>query len=159
MLSSTTSSERRGGVPAGRAVAAERETRFKDRLRVLLVDDNEAMLTRARAVLASYYDVVAVAKDGVTALNAADALHPDVIVLDISMPGLSGLDVALSLRAAGSAAAVVFLTVHDEEDFVIAARNAGGLGYVVKSRLGADLIQAVREASAGRPFVSPTLLH
>jgi DNA-binding NarL/FixJ family response regulator len=159
MLSGTTSSERRGTAPDRRAIAAERGGRVQDRVRVLLVDDNDAMLARARAALSSCCEVIGAVKDGTTALNAAEALHPDVIILDISMPGLSGLDVALSLRAARSTAALVFLTVHDEEDFVIAARNAGALGYVVKSRLATDLIQAVREARAGRPFVSPTLLH
>ena len=159
MPSSSTSSERHGTVPERRAIASERGVRVSDRVRVLLVDDNDAMLTRARAMLSSCCDIVGAVKDGLTALDSVSALNPDVIVLDISMPGLSGLDVALSLRTAGSTAAVVFLTVHDEEDFVIAARNAGGLGYVVKSRLAADLMQAVREASAGRPFVSPTLPH
>jgi DNA-binding NarL/FixJ family response regulator len=85
---------------------------------------------------------------------AADALHPDVIVLDISMPGMSGFDVALRLREARSTAAVVFLTVHDDEEFVLRARAVGGIGYVVKPRLGSDLIRAVRDARAGQPFVS-----
>ena len=125
-------------------------------VRVLLVDDNEAMLARAAAVLKCGCVVVGVVKDGPTALDAAQTLRPDVIVLDISMPGMSGLDVAWSLRKAASTAAVVFLTVHDEEEFVAAARAAGGLGYVVKPRLAADLMIAVREAVAGRPFVSPT---
>jgi DNA-binding NarL/FixJ family response regulator len=123
--------------------------------RVLLVDDNEAMLARARAVLTPGCVVVGSAKDGPAALEAARTLRPDVIVLDISMPGMTGLEVAFYLRKAGSKAALVFLTVHDEEDFVEAARAAGGMGYVVKPRLASDLLQAVREAQAGRPFVSP----
>jgi DNA-binding NarL/FixJ family response regulator len=77
-----------------------------------------------------------------------------VIVLDISMPGMTGFQVAASLRKSGSTAAVVFLTVHDEEEFVLAAKAAGGIGYVVKSRLRTDLIAAVQEARAGRSFVS-----
>ena len=121
-----------------------------------MVDDNEAMLARAAAVLKRGCLVVGAVKDGPMALEAAQSLQPDVIVLDISMPGMSGLDVALSLRKAASTAAVVFLTVHDEEEFVEAARAAGGLGYVVKPRIAADLMVAVREAVAGRPFVSPT---
>jgi DNA-binding NarL/FixJ family response regulator len=75
-------------------------------------------------------------------------------VLDISMPGMSGLEVAATLRQRGSTAALVFLTVHDDEDFVLAAREAGGTGYVVKRRLTFDLLSAVQEASAGRSFVS-----
>ena len=121
-----------------------------ERPRVLLVDDNKAMLSRAAAVLTPGCVVVGAAYDGRTAVEAALALRPDVIVLDISMPGMSGLEVAGALRAAGSQAAVVFLTVHDEEEFRQAAKAAGGVGYVVKPRLVADLIRAVREAHAGR---------
>ena len=134
MLSSTTSSE-----PA----------------RVLLVDDNEVMLNRAAAALRYCCLVVGSVKDSRKALEAALSLKPDVIVLDISMPGMSGLEIASRLREAGSTAALVFLTVHDEEDFILAAKAAGAIGYVVKPRLGSDLTVAVQEARAGRPFVSP----
>ena len=122
---------------------------------MLLVDDNQAMLERAAAALAASCLVVGQVQDGATALAAAAALEPDVIVLDISMPEMSGLEVAARLRAAGSSAAIVFLTVHDDAEFVQAARAAGGIGYVVKPRLGIDLQHAVREARARRPFVSP----
>ncbi len=124
-------------------------------VRVLLVDDNEAVLTRAAAVLTPGCIIVGSAKDGPTALEAAESLQPDVIVLDISMPGMTGLEVASLLRKAHSTAAVVFLTVHDEEEFVHAARAAGGIGYVIKPRIVSDLMKAVQEARAGRPFVSP----
>ena len=87
-------------------------------------------------------------------MRAAEALHPDVIVLDISMPEMTGFELAAKLRHSGSTAALVFLTIHAEEDFVAAARDAGGIGYVVKPRLGTDLMHAVEEARAGRPFVS-----
>ena len=122
--------------------------------RVLLVDDSEIMLTCAKAALRPGCTVVGAVKDGQQALEAARTLHPDVIVLDISMPGMTGLEVASCLRAEGSTAAVVFLTVHDDEDFVVAAKKAGGIGYVVKLRLAADLLVAVEEARAGRSFVS-----
>ena len=122
--------------------------------RVLIVDDNEAILARASAMLSTACLVVGTAKEGRTALDSAAALQPDVIVLDISMPDMSGLEVAAALRAAGSTAAVVFLTVHDEPDFVEAAQSAGALGYVVKPRLASDLLRAVREAREGRMFVS-----
>lgn len=127
--------------------------------RVLLVDDNEAMLARAAAVLTPGCLVVGKASDGRAALEAAMALQPDVIVLDISMPGMSGLELASCLHEAGSTAAVVFLSIYDEEDFVTAATTAGGTGYVVKRRIGSDLMLAVQEAVAGRPFVSPLTDH
>jgi DNA-binding NarL/FixJ family response regulator len=123
--------------------------------RVLLVDDNEALLVRVSAMLSSGCAVVGTVKDGPAALDAARALRPDVIVLDISMPGMTGLEVATCLRREGSTAAVVFLTVHDDEPFILAARAAGGIGYVLKTRLASDLMHAVQEARAGRPFLSP----
>ncbi len=122
--------------------------------RVLLVDDSEAMLARAKTVLSADCVVVGAVKDGLTALEAAKTLRPDVIVLDISMPGMTGLEVAACLREDGVTAAVVFLTVHDDEEFVRAATTAGGTGYVVKMRLATDLTFAVQEARAGRAFVS-----
>ena len=122
--------------------------------RILLVDDNEAMLTRVAAVLTPSHVVVGQVREGRAALEAAIALRPDVIVLDISMPGMSGLEVATCLRQAGSTAALVFLTVHEEEEIVLAARAAGGMAYVVKPRMISDLMIAVGEALAGRQFVS-----
>lgn len=122
--------------------------------RVLLVDDNEAMLARAAAALTPGCRVVAAVTDGPSALQAAGALRPDVIVLDISMPGMTGFEVAARLRETGTNAALVFLTVHDDEEFVLAARAVGAIGYVVKRWLARDLLHAVREARAQRPFVS-----
>jgi DNA-binding NarL/FixJ family response regulator len=130
-------------------------TTSSEPVRVLLVDDNEAMLARVASVLAPECTVVGSATDGPTAIMAALALNPDVVVLDVSMPGMTGLEVAIRLRMSGSSAAVVFLTIHEEEDIVSAAKASGGIGYVVKPRLASDLPVAVREARQGRPFVSP----
>ena len=123
-------------------------------VRVLLVDDSDSMIQRAAAILAPECVIVGTANNGADALDAIGTLRPDVVVLDISMPGLSGLQVASALRHQGSSAAVVFLTVHDDQDFVAAAQEAGGTGYVVKRRLASDLMLAVQEAHAGRSFVS-----
>jgi len=122
--------------------------------RVLLVDDSEAMIARATTVLSPRCEIVGAVKDGPAALEAARMLRPDVVVLDISMPGMTGLEVAACLRQDGITSAGVFLTVHNDEEFVQAAKRAGGTGYVVKLRLASDLMVAVQEARAGRSFVS-----
>ena len=122
--------------------------------RVLLVDDNDTVRARAARVLGKSCEIVGTVEDGPTAIEVAQALQPDVIVLYISMPGMTGFEVAARLRETGSRAAIVFLTVHDDEACVLAAKAAGVLAYVVKSRLGSDLMPAVSEARAGRPFVS-----
>jgi len=123
--------------------------------RVLIVDDNEAILSRVASVLTPYCVVAGVARGGRAALEAAETLQPDVIVLDISMPDMNGLEVARALHDSGSKAAVVFLTVQNEEEIIHAASATGALGYVAKPRLISDLMFAVREARAGRTFHSP----
>jgi CheY-like chemotaxis protein len=129
--------------------------RSPDSPTVLLVDDNVHTLARAKSVLSAGCVVVGSVTSGPAALEAVATLSPDVVVLDISMPGMNGFELAERLRAAGSTAQLVFLTVHEEEELVLAARHAGAIGYVAKRRLGSDLEVAVREARAGRPFQSP----
>jgi len=85
----------------------------------------------------------------------AARLQPDLIVLDISMPGLTGIEAAQELREAKSTAKLIFLTVHERVEFVRACLAEGALGYVVKSRLAVDLLPAIREVLAGRRFISP----
>jgi DNA-binding NarL/FixJ family response regulator len=132
--------------PAGRAPTCP--------VRVLLVDDNDTILGLAASTLASRYVVVGMVRDGRAALDAADVLQPDVIVIDISMPEMNGIEVATRLRARGSTAAVVFLSAYDEEALIQATRDVGGRGYVVKQYLASDLAVAVGEAHAGREFTS-----
>ena len=123
-----------------------------DEVRVLLVDDNLATLARVSTALAPGCVILGAMRNPEAALTAARDLSPDVIVLDISMPGMTGFELATRLRQMGSKSALVFLTVHDDEEFVTAARGVGALGYVEKPRLTIDLLHAVREARAGRPF-------
>jgi DNA-binding NarL/FixJ family response regulator len=106
-------------------------------------------------MLESHFTVVGTVSDGKAAVEAEQKLHPDVVILDISMPVLSGIDAAKQMRKNGSKAIIVFLTVHQDTDILVAARRAGGLGYVVKARLGKDLVIAINDALAGRDFVSP----
>jgi DNA-binding NarL/FixJ family response regulator len=125
--------------------------------RVLLADDHVALLAQTINLLIGSFDVVGSVGNGPDLIKAAAKLDPDVVVLDITMPGFDGIEAARRLQNAGCHAKLVFLTVHDDPDYVHAALQAGGSAYVVKSRLASDLVTAIREALAGRSFVSPTL--
>jgi DNA-binding NarL/FixJ family response regulator len=133
------------------------EQQCVDRIRLVLADDNPAVLGRATGVLGSEFDVVGTAADGQSALDLARRLEPEVLILDISMPALGGIEVAEQLRQEGSPAHMVFLTIHEDPDYAYAAFAAGGLGYVLKARMASDLDRAIRLALAGRRFVSPPL--
>ena len=124
-------------------------------MRVLLADDHDEFLAVAARLLEPDYDVVAKVSDGQAAIDEATRLAPDVLVLDISMPVLGGMEAARQLRSAGAQAKIVFLTVHEDPEFVRSARQAGAEGYVVKSRLVSDLPLALSEVLAGRTYVSP----
>ena len=128
-----------------------------ERPRVLLADDHRAMLALTAEALAGECLVVGSVCDGRELLAEAERLHPDVIVLDITMPRLDGIEAARQLRSSHQPARLVFLTVHEDADFVQAALDAGGLGYVIKTRLASDLLPAIRAALADRPFISPNV--
>lgn len=123
-----------------------------NRPRVLLVDDVPEVVEYCKVLLAAEYDIVGSASSGADAIAAAGKLQPDAIVLDISMPGLSGIEVAKQLRASRCRAVIVFVSADDER--VGEAIQAGGAGYVSKSRVKSDLRTAIKEAMAGRLFVS-----
>ena len=112
------------------------------------------MLDRAVRTLAREFSVVAAVSDAEQLITAEAELHPDVLVIDLSMPGMTGLEAAECLRQRGSHAAVVCMTAYEERDMIEAAWQAGALGYVTKASLGADLVPAVRAALEGRRFVS-----
>jgi len=120
--------------------------------RVLLVDDIPEMLAYSAEILRPNYEIVGTAPDGKSAIAAFERTTPDVVVLDISMPGLNGIEVARRLRGSGCRAAIVFLSA--EMEFVTAALEAGGSGFVRKTLIDSDLPVAIREVLAGRVFVS-----
>ena len=125
--------------------------------RILWADDHVAKLDAVRILLESRYELVATATDGEEALEAIRTLRPDVVVLDISMPKLSGIDVAHRLQSEDDRPAIVFLTVHQDAAVVEAALEAGALGYVVKTPAGKDLLIAIQQALTGERFISPVL--
>ena len=125
------------------------------RKRVLVADDLAPVLTTVAALLReSSFDVVGTVADGAAALEATLTLEPDLVVLDISMPAMSGIEVAEELKRQGNKAKVVFLTVHEDRDILKTCRDAGGLGYVIKVLMDTDLVPAVNEALAGHIFIS-----
>jgi len=125
--------------------------------RVLLADDHEEFLAAVVRHLEPHFEIVRTVGNGRTLLDAAARLAPDVIVLDISMPVMNGVEAARRLRAAGTSAKIVFLTVHADQDYVRAALGTGALGYVLKSELASDLLPCLREALQGRSYVSPAI--
>jgi DNA-binding NarL/FixJ family response regulator len=127
------------------------------RLRVLLADDHIALLERVVGFLKPEYDIVASVNDGNALVEAALSLRPDLVIADISMPGLNGIEAVRQLKSAGSTATVIFLTIHEDPDFVPECFEAGGSAYVVKSRLASDLIPAIRMVLTNHTYVSPTV--
>jgi DNA-binding NarL/FixJ family response regulator len=117
--------------------------------RILLADDHKEIRDKVRRYLETEFNVLDAVENGRELLEAAARLDPDVCLLDISMPVLDGIETAIQLRERGSKAKVIFLTVHEDPDFLQAALKTGASGYVIKRRIASDLQRAVKEALAG----------
>ncbi len=127
------------------------------RLRVLLADDHAIVAEGLARLLPPEFTLVGVATTGAELLDLVAAHRPDIIVADLAMPTLSGLDALRRLRADGDATPFVFLTMHADVTSATRALEAGASGYVLKHAASDELVQAVREAIAGRTFISPAL--
>jgi DNA-binding NarL/FixJ family response regulator len=112
------------------------------------------MLEAEIALLSPHFDVVGTAADGAALVSKAHSLSPDVVVTDISMPILNGIEAMRKIRESWSKAQFVILTVHREKEFVDACMDAGALGYVQKYRMNQDLMPAILAALAGQTYVS-----
>lgn len=128
-----------------------------NRARILSADDHCEMRDQIRVLLEHEFEVLDCVENGQALLEAAAKLNPDVCLLDISMPILNGIETATRLKRSGSTAKIVFLTIHEDLDFVHAALKTGALGYVIKRRMASDLRPAVEEALAGRMFISSSI--
>ena len=126
------------------------------RVRVLLADDNETILARVRMVLGEGFDVVGAVSNGLDAVAAVQRLDPDVLLIDISMPILDGLQAVSRLRN-NPQTKVVFLTVHEDQDFVDAAFAVGASGYVAKADVTTDLVPAISEVLKGQKYLSKSI--
>ncbi len=126
-----------------------------------MADDNSTVLDHVRRMLErdKNYRVVAAISDATEVVQECHQLKPDLIILDISIGGTSGIEIARQLRDSGCSAKIIFLTVHEDVDYVNAAMGAGGAAYVVKSRLNMDLISAIHAVFSNKLFVSPSLLY
>jgi DNA-binding NarL/FixJ family response regulator len=121
--------------------------------RVVVADDHALILSHVSSLLARHFDLVATVTDGQQALDAVRRLDPDVAILDVNMPALDGVQTARELTRSGSRAKVVMLTMHQSDEHVAAALDAGAEGYVLKTRLFSDLEDAIEHVIAGRRFV------
>jgi DNA-binding NarL/FixJ family response regulator len=125
--------------------------------RILLADDQEEMLQTVNLILSDDFAVVGSVENGLLAVDLAMTLSPDVLLLDISMPVVDGIEAAYRLKELGSCARIIFLTVHLDYEFVEAALSVGALGYVLKPCLATDLVPAIWTVLQGNIFVSPSM--
>jgi DNA-binding NarL/FixJ family response regulator len=128
-----------------------------DKIRVVLADDHREVIAKIRGVLGDEFEVVDAVVNGIQAVSAVLALDPDVFVTDISMPLLNGLQAARRIQNANPRVKIIFVTIHEDRDFIAAAFSAGATGYVTKRRLSTDLVLAIQEALKGNSFVSNSM--
>ena len=125
-------------------------------LRLALADDNPEILDIVSQLLTDEFSIVGLFNDGKSVLQQSPQVRPDIFILDVSLGDSSGFDVARTLRSSGSTADILFLTVHEDEEFVKAGFEAGGSAYVIKRRLRSDLLPALHAVANHELFVSNT---
>jgi DNA-binding NarL/FixJ family response regulator len=134
-------------------------SRKAPRKNTVLIADDHAILTEglARLLRDNDFDVVGTVSNGQLLLEEAGRLHPDVIVTDLTMPGLSGLDVLERLKSRGIASKVILLTMHNDADLATIAMRRGASGFLLKESAGEELLEAIRQALRGRVYLTPAL--
>ena len=143
---------------------AEREDErsgAEERIRVLLADDHDILRDGLRALLemASDIAVVGEARTGREAVAEAERLQPDIVLMDITMPELDGVEACRRIHERSPKVRVLFLTMHEADEYFFRALRAGGAGYIIKRTAAADLLAAVRAVAQGNAFLSPSLAH
>jgi DNA-binding NarL/FixJ family response regulator len=132
---------------------------FSRNVTIVVADDNDSFLEHVVAMLEGDFHVVGAVRSAPTAIDQIERLRPDVAILDVSLGEESGIDVAKELRARGYEGKIVFLSIDDDPEFVIAAFIAGGTAYVSKPRMGNDLALAIRTVLQDRSFISNQRPH
>jgi len=125
--------------------------------RILLAEDHAIVIEGLRRVLEPLFEIVGEVEDGRALVAAAGALHPDIIIADISMPLLNGIEAARQIRKIDRKVKIIFLTMHPEVNYAAEALGAGGSAYVLKSSAGVRILDAIREVLAGRLYVTPSI--
>ena len=125
------------------------------RIRVLLGDDHDLIRDGIRGALQPHYDVIGEARDGQALVATAARLHPDIVILDISMPLLNGFESAKQIREVLPAAKLIFLSQHLNPAYLRQALKLGASGYVLKSGATEELLQAIREVLRGKTYITP----
>ncbi len=128
-----------------------------DKIRILVADDHRIVTEGLRHLLEPTYELVAIAENGREMVAAAIKLKPDVIVVDISMPLLNGIDAVIEIRNAGIQAKIIYLTMHLEANYARRALATGASAYVLKHSASSELLFAIKQALEGRHFISPTI--
>jgi DNA-binding NarL/FixJ family response regulator len=127
------------------------------RARILLADDHRIVAEALKSMLSADFELLGVVEDGRALLKAARELRPDVIVADVVMPGLNGIDALIQMKRNDPAVKVVFLTMHPEVAYARRALDAGARGYVLKHSAPAELVTAIRSALDGKTYITPAL--
>jgi DNA-binding NarL/FixJ family response regulator len=133
------------------------EEMVMSRPRVLVADDHSVILAGLVRLLEAEFDLVGAVEDGRAALESVQRLKPDVIVLDISMPVLNGIDAAAQIRKVAPKTRIIFLTMHTDVAFMKEALRAGASGYVAKRSAASELVTAIHEVLKGRTYITPLL--
>jgi DNA-binding NarL/FixJ family response regulator len=126
------------------------------KLSIVVADDNPEFLREFVSILENEFEIIAIARDGKSALDIILARHPDMAVLDLDMPGLNGIEVTRELARSLPTVAVVLCSVETDPEIIEAARLAGARAYVFKIRIARDLVEAVKSAARGEFFCSQT---
>ena len=127
------------------------------RIRILLADDHALVLSAFERLLSADFDVVGQASDGRAAVAAAERLRPDVVVLDMSMPLLNGLDAGRQIKHNDRDVKLIFLTMNEDTDLAAEAFRCGASGYLLKRSAASELITAIRQVMMGRSYVTPLI--
>jgi len=127
------------------------------RTRILIADDHKMFAQGLQSLLEEEFDLLGIVADGQALVDTALVLNPDILLVDISMPVLNGLDAVRLLKGQGSSARVIFLTMHADDRLLAEAFRCGGVAYVLKQSAGEDLLHAIKQVLAGQKYVTPLI--